>query len=322
MDKKVLSKIEGILSRIRMHPEYSVCVRRRALQNMRTEADRHSSSIEAESGEHSTTREVEQFKTDSYKNLIQARDFLGVEGVTLFSLARLGYEIDPQKNKNRDFRHEAIIFGEFAGEEWTAIPQKMNELVERIRDPSLHPVLRAIDAHASLIKVHPYKDGNGRAARLLQDYCLESMGYTPAVIPVSDRCLYISLMNGLLRDRTEHKSSIYEPSPLEGLFHDFVESKILASAEKLEEELRAKRYYDVHLRGVKSPAITMRLKHYLTGSTGKKLNVHIESSRKSSEVDVCISGDISYEELKNRMDSITGKYGLKYSLGVKQGCIF
>ncbi|MFU9028818.1 Fic family protein [Rhodococcus erythropolis] len=44
--------------------------------------------------------------------------------------------------------------------------------------------------HASLARIHPFTDGNGRTSRMLQDYSLIRSGYLPIGIPLSKRREY------------------------------------------------------------------------------------------------------------------------------------
>lgn len=55
---------------------------------------------------------------------------------------------------------------------------------------ALHPVRRAAQLHARLVKIHPFIDGNGRTARLLMNVDLMKSGYPPAVIPSEQRVAY------------------------------------------------------------------------------------------------------------------------------------
>ena len=48
---------------------------------------------------------------------------------------------------------------------------------------SLHPVLRAAEAHERLVTIHPFIDGNGRTARLVMNLILLANGYAIANIP-------------------------------------------------------------------------------------------------------------------------------------------
>ena len=62
---------------------------------------------------------------------------------------------------------------------------------------SLHPVAMASEAHFRFVSIHPFRDGNGRAARLLMNLCLLRAGYPITVIFNARRADYIeSLVYG------------------------------------------------------------------------------------------------------------------------------
>ena len=49
----------------------------------------------------------------------------------------------------------------------------------------------AFDAHLRLVSIHPFADGNGRAARLLMNLLLIRSGYPPIAVRPEDRQTYI-----------------------------------------------------------------------------------------------------------------------------------
>lgn len=57
-----------------------------------------------------------------------------------------------------------------------------------------HPVEFATLLHKKFVFIHPFKDGNGRVARLLMNTALIQDGYLPALIPPILRTEYISLL--------------------------------------------------------------------------------------------------------------------------------
>lgn len=57
-----------------------------------------------------------------------------------------------------------------------------------------HPVEFAALLHKQFVFIHPFKDGNGRVARLLMNTALIQDGYLPALIPPILRSEYISLL--------------------------------------------------------------------------------------------------------------------------------
>lgn len=73
------------------------------------------------------------------------------------------------------------------------VPDLMKEFVNWLHQKSNdHPVKIAADAHFKLVSIHPFLDGNGRAARLLMNLLLMQIGYPPALIRKEDRRAYIN----------------------------------------------------------------------------------------------------------------------------------
>jgi Fic family protein len=55
----------------------------------------------------------------------------------------------------------------------------------------------AFSAHARLVTIHPFSDGNGRTARLLMNLLLMRAGYPPVVIGPGHRARYIDALQAL-----------------------------------------------------------------------------------------------------------------------------
>lgn len=55
-------------------------------------------------------------------------------------------------------------------------------------------VYKAINAHYRLVTIHPFKDGNGRTARLLMNLILMQAGFTPTIIRKIDRKRYLDAL--------------------------------------------------------------------------------------------------------------------------------
>ncbi|HEX7263999.1 MAG TPA: Fic family protein [Candidatus Dormibacteraeota bacterium] len=61
---------------------------------------------------------------------------------------------------------------------WTEVPGLINEVAIWLEtgDLSRHPVVRAAMAHLNLVSIHPFRDGNGRVARVIQSLVLAKEG--------------------------------------------------------------------------------------------------------------------------------------------------
>lgn len=61
--------------------------------------------------------------------------------------------------------------------EYKDIPGLLDELVAYVNETDDHPLIVAAVVHYQLVTIHPFEDGNGRTARLLSGYILDSNGY-------------------------------------------------------------------------------------------------------------------------------------------------
>ncbi len=74
----------------------------------------------------------------------------------------------------------------------------------------LHPVRFAAQLHKRFVFIHPFKDGNGRIARLLMNTALIQDGFLLAVIPPVLRHEYIELLEKAHRDDSAFEEFIAE----------------------------------------------------------------------------------------------------------------
>ena len=188
-----------------------------------------------------------------YKELVWAQEFLAQSVLSMYSLSRLGSIIEPEANPSGGFRNLEVSFGDFYGIKPATLHYEVKDLLDFLSASDSHPVVRAAQAHVELVRIHPYGDGNGRVARLLQNFCLQQRNYPPAIIPSDNRDKYINLMRTVLQDRVKGKGSLFDPSVRETEFYDFVAQEVLSSAKQLEDELRVKRIYHVNLTNVHDP---------------------------------------------------------------------
>ncbi|AEG00872.1 Fic family protein [Methylomonas methanica] len=63
----------------------------------------------------------------------------------------------------------------------------VQSIVDAERQENIHPIQKAAWIHWAFARVHPFIDGNGRMARLLQDFVLLKNRYVPASVQPEDR---------------------------------------------------------------------------------------------------------------------------------------
>jgi len=81
-------------------------------------------------------------------------------------------------------------------------PPSPNEMYIRVKDffadlpfkSGLPPVELAAWTHAEFVRVHPFKDGNGRTARMIMNYQLLRSGLLPVSVPKEERLRYFETL--------------------------------------------------------------------------------------------------------------------------------
>jgi len=88
----------------------------------------------------------------------------------------------------------------------------------------------SFEAHYRLVAIHPFADGNGRAARLLMNLMLLRAGYPPVAIRPEDRKRYL--------DALEFASVREDIAPFQTFLHERLEATLAEYLQVLEEPAR------------------------------------------------------------------------------------
>ncbi len=123
-------------------------------------------------------------------NLIYSEDMI----CKLHSLFYSGIDSD-QSGRYRD--HQVFITGtEYVPPTPEDVPDLMKAFVDELNEKKdrMHPVLFAALSHRRLVDIHPFMDGNGRAARLLMNLVFVNKGYCIASIAPILRVDYVSTL--------------------------------------------------------------------------------------------------------------------------------
>ena len=316
MNHKTIGRIDDIVGRINAHPEYSNRVHTEADVALRREAAKHSYSLEL-LGETKGKRQNEQAERKALEHIKEGWQYLQKYGISVGTLANLGSIIEPEVNVTSYFRNSSVQFGPFLAPEAEKIAYHVDDLIYKLQVQRVHPVTMAAEIHIELVKIHPYLDGNGRAARLVHNFYLHEKGYPAAVIPSSDRELYISLMENALKDRFDMKSAFGSPSYPEGLLQEYFASKVLTSVQRLEDELNKRRRFTVVVNKIDRGMLNS-VSGMIRGNVkahGKGVAVQIDktaNSRKDTRLSVV--GDVSVKELRVIMEGCKDKYNFTYDV--------
>lgn len=116
------------------------------------------------------------------------------------------------------------------------IPKFVDSLKEQFQCHNLvNNVESAIYAHLHLAKIHPFLDGNGRTARVLQNIILHYNDIPPPVIEAGERMTYYKILDKAVLSMDEMKAAGKNGSITEeeSIFYDFIGGKINSSLDKI-----------------------------------------------------------------------------------------
>ncbi len=327
MVDRTIHNIDDILSRINTHPEYSSRVRIEIVRSIRDEATRHSYAIEKENGkeynsDHISPKAYQERTRQVVAQLNNASDYIGRYGLNFSTLAALGNLVEPEGHTYRDFRRVEVVIGTVQPPATEKVPYLMKNLANFLENTTFHPILRAIQTHIEITRIHPYEDGNGRVSRLVQNFCLQEKNYPATIITPTEKELYFTLLRNTLRDRMESSSSLEKPSTHEQAFQQYIVTKVLESTKHLEQELLKRRMYQVTLEGTKLEQgliiqIAKQLKGFGKSTPCEHFEVRIKKNQEKEGI-LDVMGDISQENLLNLIhNGLKKKYKIDVTVDVK-----
>lgn len=309
-----LGTLDALVGRMKSHPDYSHNIFCRVQAALREDALSHSIRMEGINSFLDNSPETylcEQSKRTfrvAFDGSLAGIKYLEEMGITLTSLSSLGWYVENSSNKFKTVRTSEVLFGEFSGAKPSEILYKLNDLCSVLKDENLHPVRKAIEAHVELVSIHPYSDGNGRSARILQDYLLESAGYPCPIISEGEKGIYLKLMSSLMRDRKNRNSTIYSPSETQIIFEEYIIGKVISSALHLEKELHKNRVYEIELQGNYGQGcfqtLRSKLRKQISASSSDGAIVKLkERGKKKKTPIIVVQGNITRQEIEGVLKS-------------------
>lgn len=104
---------------------------------------------------------------------------------------------------------------------------KNKEIINRIET--------AIFAHLHLARIHPFDDGNGRTARVLQDVILTHSNIPSPLVQSGERHIYYTCLDEAVKSWSINNAKNLEDTPSDGekFFYEFIAGKINSSLDIL-----------------------------------------------------------------------------------------
>lgn len=117
---------------------------------------------------------------------------------------------------------------------------------------------KAAWAHAELVKIHPFADGNGRTGRLIMNYILMEDGFLPTSIK---------------KDTTQEYFKTLEHYEMTNNLKPFVSLLVLHEEKTLDSFLTMyHQHIDIDKIRLESPIIAKLAENYIPADAGKGLN--------------------------------------------------
>ncbi|MBN1830011.1 MAG: Fic family protein [Deltaproteobacteria bacterium] len=136
--------------------------------------------------------------SEAYDLLFRLAKGREITEANIKELHRLFYYRIDAKQAGKYRKHRVIITGtDFIPPAPGLIPELMKSFITDLPKARAehHPVEFAAMVHKDLVTIHPFIDGNGRAARLLMNLALLQSGYPVAIIPPILRRDYLDTLN-------------------------------------------------------------------------------------------------------------------------------
>ncbi len=125
-----------------------------------------------------------------------------IKHADLINLNRITSPESYKKHPN-SYRRTEVLVGKHAPPK----PEELNSLMEQflyiLNEVESNSIVKAAYAHHELVRIHPFSDGNGRVARLLENWILMSNLYVPTYIAQEERGRYIRLLSNSFNEINE-----------------------------------------------------------------------------------------------------------------------
>lgn len=206
-DYDLLNEIETKRDKVIEKPDHFLSYRRRQQKSLEEDAKAHSLCLEepnlVKEAKYINNSEAEADIEKLETNLDKAWDYakeevngsLETEDIIIINkLVRFGSQPDLDNPLDTYFRHENVRVPDegvnqvYLRPDYNKVPKEILEMIDELE--SWHHegevkelVERSNRAHLALAYIHPFEDGNGRTARIVQNAMLHNQEMPPARVP-------------------------------------------------------------------------------------------------------------------------------------------
>jgi len=135
------------------------------------------------------------------ENMHEAIKFVDGYGGNLSEKFIKGIHAMVQKNIDNETLGEYKRVPNYIGKHYPThpifVPKRMQEETAwyRRNKTRFHPFELALIMHLKLVTIHPFTDGNGRAARLVHNFILQNNGFNPMIYSTKTKMQYYMALN-------------------------------------------------------------------------------------------------------------------------------
>lgn len=207
IDKAVLDQVTVALAWLRQDPRFDLQLQHRAYHFIDVEAGRHSVALEfsgSKPARRSARRQAEEnlrsadsYFKQHYKGTLDERLLMDTAGLIEPPLLPVSYR-SPDGPTTRA-AGMPMIYPNNVAEQMDRFVRENNSLSDYLN--------KAVHTHFHVTRIHPFKDGNGRLARLAQNGILAFGGLPSIAIEPFEREQYMCLLNDAQVGYREHNDT-------------------------------------------------------------------------------------------------------------------
>lgn len=242
--QKSIGELDDILKHVKDHFLYSEQLENKVIKALNFDALSHSDDLEPDLDHQTTKRRLMnawEFSIENYDGFIDERFIKLVSSI-----------IDPINHSYRGVSgHITGIDGEVSLLTNPAkLDRDMGQLISNLTCSSHHSAFKAAEFGLYFVLVHPFADGNGRTARLLQNLYLFQNDIPPIIVPRTERVTYLRHIESAqigFKNRERDNGMFQDRSFGEIRYLEYAIDKIKGSAERLSKNIANQKKYEIRL---------------------------------------------------------------------------